>query len=171
MKIESDRFVIRELQLCDVTEKYLGWFEDSLTKQYVSAAREPQSLEQLADFVRERLNRSDVAFMGIFDKISSAHIGNIKFEPINNVEKYAVVGVLIGDPEWRGKGTASEALAACLSLLNGTRAITEFVLGVDLANIAAIKAYQKAGFKLEQTRRLPESADGFGTMVCRMSKA
>ena len=51
-------------------------------------------------------------FLGVFEKVTNKHIGNIKYDPIDSESKVAVMRILIGDPEWRGRGVAEEVLSA-----------------------------------------------------------
>lgn len=103
-------------------------------------------MADLQDYVAQRIGRADVLFLGIFDKCSGIHIGNIKYEPVLPAQGSAVMGILIGDPTFRGKGVFSEVFGASAAWLKKERRITRIHLGVEKANLAAIKAYQNAGF-------------------------
>jgi len=105
-----------------------------------------------------RIGRPDVCFLGIFDKTTSRHIGNIKYEPIQVEKKYAVMGVLIGDARWRGQGVFSEVFEASALWLYENKNITKFELGVDKTNISAIRSYEKAGFKPIDSQYINKSA-------------
>jgi RimJ/RimL family protein N-acetyltransferase len=64
------------------------------------------------------------------------------------------MGVLIGDPAWRGRGATTEVLDASIAWLACRRGIREVVLGVERDHRAAIRAYEKAGFRIETTDRI-----------------
>jgi ribosomal-protein-alanine N-acetyltransferase len=146
-RIESQRFFLRPLTENDVTLEYLGWLSEPVTKKYISASKNTENLAQLKSYVRMRLGRSDVCFLGIFDKTTGKHIGNIKYEPVQVETRYAVMGILIGDAKWRGLGVFSEVFEASAHWLYMKKGITKFELGVDKTNISAIRSYEKAGFK------------------------
>lgn len=148
VEIVSERYIMRELQLTDVTHRYLGWFSDRETTKYIAAAAGTKELSDLKRFVQERINRDDVLFLGIFDKATQLHIGNIKYEPVNSELGYAVMGIMIGDPAHRGKGATPEILRSSGEWLNGHRNIQQIVLGVNKENTGAIRAYEKAGFRV-----------------------
>ena len=95
--------------------------------------------------------RGAVLFFGIFSRESNEHIGNIKFEPINFHNKTAIMGILIGEEGWRGRGVTPEVIKSSSEWLNKQYDINRIALGVDSKNIAAIKAYEKIGFKNKQT--------------------
>jgi RimJ/RimL family protein N-acetyltransferase len=165
--LETPRFRLRELTLEDVTERYLGWFRDPDAARHIASAGDTRELSDLTAYVAARLNRDDVLFLGIFDRTSGEHIGNLKYEPVNAVEGYAIMGILIGEPAYRGRGAAAEVLAASARWLRDHRDITEVVLGVSTTNERAIRSYQAAGFAIEDSPHMPGPHPEYYTMVLR----
>ena len=166
-EVQSDRFLLKPLTVDDVTERYAGWLRDSLTSEYISSKLE---LADLKVYVQERSGRTDVIFFGIFDRITGLHIGNIKFEPMNSDTGYTIMGILIGDPLWRGKGVAAEVLAASAEWLRKYHRIQQIILGVSRTHIAAISAYQKVGFVEESTSYIPVVLPENMTMVWHLKQ-
>lgn len=154
-EVLTDRFLLRPLTVCDVTDRYADWLSDQATSQYISAAASKPNLADLRQYVLERSDRADVLFLGIFEKTTWRHIGNIKFEPLCTELGYATMGILIGEADWRGKGAAAEVLSGCAEWLCQHRSIRQIVLGVSRANTAAICAYKKVGFVEEATEFNP----------------
>ena len=144
LEIITNRFILRPLNVKDVNERYANWLIDESTSKYISARI---SLMELRDYVLARSNRDDVLFLGVFNKTNGLHIGNIKYEPIDVERHQAVMGILIGDKDWRDKGVASEVIIASAMMLNRLLKIEKILLGVSKSNLAAIKAYEKTGFK------------------------
>jgi ribosomal-protein-alanine N-acetyltransferase len=144
--IETDRFILRELTVADVSERYLEWLSDPEARKWIVAAAEAQRMADLKDYVAQRVGRADVLFLGIFDKSCGVHIGNIKYEPVLPDQGSAVMGILVGDPSFRGKGVFAEVFGASVAWLKNERRITRIHLGVEKAHEAALKAYQNAGF-------------------------
>lgn len=147
LKITTPRFNLRQLKMSDVNSTYLSWLSDSTTRRFIKTSQETQSVEVLQKYVSDKLQKSDVLFLGIFEKDSSRHIGNVKFEPINFEKKYAIMGILIGDSSYRGIGAGPEVLSE-LGLTLKKLGITKMVLGVESENIAAIRSYEKIGFRV-----------------------
>jgi ribosomal-protein-alanine N-acetyltransferase len=170
VRIDTDRFVMRELSERDVTQRYLDWFSDSETKTYISSAPTTKNLVDLRRYVAERMGRADVLFLGIFDKASGLHIGNVKYEPVDATLRYAVMGILVGDAAFRGKSVAAEVLRASGLWLKEHRNIDQIVLGVDRDNTGAIRAYEKVGFVVETTPFIATTAVTT-TMVWRLPGA
>lgn len=158
--------MLRQLTVADVTERYRDWLLEPEAKKNISATTD--SLSELVQYVADRTQREDVLFLGIFDKLSGLHVGNLKYEPVNTELGYAIVGVLIGEVEYRGRGVATEVLVASTAWLKENRQINQFLLGVWKANLAAVRAYEKAGFKLAETPLLPNRPPEAPVMILNL---
>lgn len=167
-EISTNRFTLKPLNLSDVTQRYADWLNNSSTNQYISSRL---SLKELKSYVAERCNRHDVLFLGIFNKVDGLHIGNIKYEPVDTQQSYAVIGILIGDAAWRGKGVASEVILASASWLHKNKSINHIILGVNKSNAAAIRAYQKIGFIEKSSKYLPDQETENTTMILDLNLA
>ena len=97
--------------------------------------------------------------------------GNIKYEPVHTELGYAIMGILLGDPDWRGKGVAVEVLAASADWLRKYYRIEQIILGVSRSHTAAISAYQKVGFIEESTPFIPNVLPENMTMVLHLKKS
>jgi len=146
--INTERFQLKSLTTENVTEQYLSWFSRSEeVEKYIDFAKKESNIDELVRYVRDRENRGDVLFLGIFFD-SNQHIGNVKYEPINLKDKTATMGILIGEKEWRGKGVASEVIKASSEYLGKIYGVRYIDLGVERSNIPAITAYKKMKFEV-----------------------
>jgi RimJ/RimL family protein N-acetyltransferase len=145
-EFETIRFFLRPLSVKDVSDRYVAWFKDPQISQNITYASTDPTLAKLKRFVIDREQRDDILFLGIFERIYGLHIGNIKFEPINSKLGYAIMGILIGDTNWQGKGVAQEVIIRSADWLQKNRNIDQIVLGVSRLNVRAIAAYRKVGF-------------------------
>ena len=145
--IKTERFFLRPLTVDDVSQNYLSWLAPEVSN-YIQYTKCNPSIESLEIYVKERENREDVLFLGIFTK-EMEHIGNIKYEPVDRKNKCAIMGVLIGDPRWRGKGVAKEVIQESAYYLSRMLGVKTIKLGVDEGNRAALNAYKKIGFRVE----------------------
>lgn len=89
--IVTPRFRLRDLTVDDVTARYLGWFTDAAATRFITAAADTRTLAELRDYVGARTGRPDVVFLGIFDKTTHEHIGNIKYEPVDSSAGFAIM--------------------------------------------------------------------------------
>lgn len=165
VEILTKRFLLRSLSEHDVTERYFSWLNDYEAQKFITAAVPNQSLSDLRKYVGDRTGRDDLLFLGIFDKTNGMHVGNIKYEPVNVDLGYAVMGILIGDPAYRGKGVAVEVLHASAGWLKKNRRIKQILLGVSKENRAAVRAYQQAGFLAEESPHIHSSGREVITMT------
>jgi [ribosomal protein S5]-alanine N-acetyltransferase len=168
VQIDTERFLLRELTEDDATERYLGWLNDVDAMRYIVAASQTKALSDLKRYVKEHSGRSDILFLGISEKETGLHIGNIKYEPVNPDFGYAVMGILIGEATWRGKGVGTEVLRTSATWLKENRNIKQILLGVHEDNIAGIKSYQKVGFVVADTPHIKKTMPGQMTMVWNM---
>jgi ribosomal-protein-alanine N-acetyltransferase len=143
--IKTTRFRLRSLTVADASPRYLSWLSEDYVLHFINGATGDNQLEELKAYVSQREGREDVMFFGIFTH-AGEHIGNIKYEPVDSRLGVAVMGILIGEIAWRGKGVAGEVIYASAMWLRKNRGISQIVLGVDRDNIAGIRAYEKLGF-------------------------
>ena len=150
MIINTKRFHLKTLTEDDVSEEYLSWFSNSKEViDYISFAKINADIDKLRQYLKEREDKSDILFLGIFTD-TGQHIGNIKYEPINFKEHSATMGILIGEKEWRGKGVATEVIQYSIRFLKDKYKIKYIDLGVNEENVAAVLTYKKMGFKVSK---------------------
>jgi RimJ/RimL family protein N-acetyltransferase len=166
--ITTDRFVLRPLTPDDASERYSRWFDDA---SFIVGAKSAHGVPDLKSYIEARAGREDVLFLGIFTRADGTHIGTIKYEPVDRERRYAVMGIFIGEREWRGRGVAAEVITASALWLRDRAGIEAIVLGVDRENAAAIKAFGKIGFQREPSDRIPPRDDASFAMVWRMENA
>lgn len=146
MLIKTERFHLRPLNENDATEKYLNWLISESRKEFILSASDYQSIESIKEYILNIENSVDAILFGIFENETKVHIGNIKYGPISKDNGSAVMGILIGDESWRGKGVAPEVIRASSKYLHSEMQIKKIILGVKAKNIAAVKSYSKIGF-------------------------
>lgn len=164
--IITHRFRMRPLTVADVSERYLGWLSERRALLFISGATGDNQLEELKSYVYQRVDRKDILFLGIFTH-DGEHIGNIKYEPIDVKRQVAIMGILVGEVAWRGKGVAGEVIHASAVWLRDNRNVHTLALGVDYGNIVAIRAYEKLGFLKEKHPLIPLDNDECCSMVLR----
>ncbi len=164
-RILTDRFLLRPLHPDDASARYSSWLEEAQAARYIVSAGQPHDIPALRVYIEERMGRDDVLFLGIFTRDTGEHLGNIKYEPVDSLNRFAVMGILIGERSWRGKRIAREVIDASAEWLHENRSIDEIILGVDKTHLAAITAYEKAGFGVEKSSRIREDAASALIMV------
>jgi ribosomal-protein-alanine N-acetyltransferase len=145
--IITPRFGLRSLEPNDDLDIYLSWMKDVINNQYILSVRSDYSMEELINYVDTVNCLSNAVLLGIFEKKSNAHIGNIKYSKINSPVGSAEMGIMIGQKELRGHGVAAEVIRACNLWLKTEHLIELIELGVNSDNKPALSLYRKLGFK------------------------
>jgi len=98
------------------------------------------------DWIRKVLARDNEKRFAICIENTHTYIGNVQLTGINSYE--AEFHIFIGAKEYWGKGFATEATRQMVDYAFDTLKLQSVYLYVKKGNIAAIKAYQKAGFDM-----------------------
>ena len=149
--IKTERFLLRKLEVKDASLRYLSWFDCVDVKTHILASTKMRALEDLELYIEKKNNSKNTLFFGIFCLDTGLHIGNIKYEPIDFIARFSIVGILIGEENWRGRGVATEVIKHSSMWLHERFNMEKIVLSVNVDNIAAVRAYEKADFKKRKT--------------------
>lgn len=166
--IVTQRLHLRELRESDVGAAYLSWF--STPGAAFIAGGQPQTLATLKAFVAEKTAKPDTVLIGIFDGATDAHIGNIKYEPVDIAAGVAVLGIFVGAPDWQGRGAGREAIQATSTWLHKACGVHQIVLGVVADNARAQKTYAALGFVATTSPHIPNGPNILA-MVLDLSEA
>ena len=145
IECNTARFSVRTLKTGDVGLAYADWFKDPVVQQFIAWRPQSDAVSELREFVAAHDARDDSLLLGVF-AADASHVANLKYEPIDLARRTAVLGVLIGRSEWRGRGLFGEVFTATSELLHRRFGIKTVLLGVDGANAAALTAFERAGF-------------------------
>lgn len=154
--ITTERLILRPLEAGDASKQYLKWF-DNPGADHIAASKNMQRINDLRKYILARADRIDVLFLGLFERESKRHIGNLKYEPIILPKGDAVLGIFIGEEDARGKGFAGEAIHAANAWLKEKRMVASVSLGVEVSNTSAVRAYEKIGFVKRDSILIPNS--------------
>jgi RimJ/RimL family protein N-acetyltransferase len=117
-------------------------------------------MQDLEKFYQSVTGTPSQIILAIVDKASNQHIGNIKLGPINWVHRRSPLGILIGDKEFWGKGAGSEAMRLMVEYGFRRLNLHRINLAVFAENEAAVRVYEKVGFKVEGRFRDDMFQDG-----------
>lgn len=148
IELATDRFCIRTLVPEDVGNSYASWFTDATVHDFITWRPSRDAVAELSQYVAVHHARDDSLLLGVFEP-STGHVANIKYEPVDFARQTAVLGILVGNPAWRSRGLFQEVFLASSAWLKDAAGIRRIELGVDQSNVAAIAAYERAGFHYE----------------------
>jgi RimJ/RimL family protein N-acetyltransferase len=105
--------------------------------------------EQLLQELKTGEDTGNYHLYGVFDKSNDLCIGNIRVGMITHVHKISDLAIFIGNPEYLGKGLATEAINLGNQLCFGPYDFRKLHGGMFEENIASVKAYMKTGWVVE----------------------
>jgi len=124
---------------------YLGWVNDQATTQHMAVGTRPTSRQALRDYIAHY----DGLLLGIVVRDTGAHVGNISLHAIDATNRFAEVGILIGEAGARGKGYGTEALRLLAAHAFGRMNLHKLNAGVVDGNEASRRLFEKVGFRRE----------------------
>ncbi len=150
INIETERLVLRNLLLSDITQDYADWLNDHEINKYLSHSNTMQTIKTCRNYVQSYQERNDAVLIGIFLKEKSLHIGNLTFSALDWGNKTVAIGISIGKKEYMGKGLASEALSAIVRYCFLQLGLLRLWSGVHVSNIRSLNLFVKNGFGFER---------------------
>jgi RimJ/RimL family protein N-acetyltransferase len=147
--LEGSQIYLRAITMNDVTDNYLSWLNDEETTRGLASGVFPSNIEELRRFVETAISNRNVVMLAICDSKSNEHIGNIKLDNFDWVGRTCELGLLIGNKQYWGKGIGYEACKLTLEYAFTDLNIRKVSLAVYENNPAAIRLYDKLGFKKE----------------------
>ena len=147
--LEDDEIILRPLEKGDINKKYLSWLNDREVTKFLDLRVFPSTLDDLRAFYRHTQNPKNDVLLAIVDKESNEHVGNIKLGNIDWIHRYAELAIMLGDKSFWGKGYGQRSTALILEYGFKKLNLNKIILCVYAPHKAAIRIYQKLGFKIE----------------------
>ncbi len=113
----------------------------------------PVSFEQLESYYSRNAFSGHSVFFAVHERETDEFVGTAKLAHFNWVSRFAEFGRVIGEKDARGKGFGTEIIKLILDYCFQTLNLNKVVAGTHAGNIAALKTYEKFGFKVEGTIR------------------
>ena len=150
--IKKKHITLRGLSSDDVSS-YRKWWDNSEVTQYMETGWCPCTEAMEKDFLNKVSGVPNAILFGIEENQRKQLIGFCGLYEIFWPGRRAEFRILIGESNALGKGFGTEATKAVIEygFIRGNLEVIH--LGVNVKNIGAIKAYEKAGFVEEGTRR------------------
>lgn len=147
--LETERLGLRALTEADATPVYQQWLHDPQVTIGLESGAFPSSVESLGEFIRQMNASPSNVLLGMFDKTTHTHIGNIKLGNIHWIHRHAELGIMIGDRNAWGKGFGQDACSLLLDYAFSRLNLHKVWLTVFANNTGAIRLYEKLGFHHE----------------------
>ena len=149
LELDGAHVYLRHLRTGDVGDAYCKWMNDPEVVRFTASRDQSYSLEDLKQFVARTIEDDANHFMAILSKPSRRHIGNIKLGPIDRINRSARIGIINGAKEYWGRGLATDAIRCIAEHAFGHLKLHKVSAGCYRENAGSIRAFEKAGFKIE----------------------
>lgn len=156
----GQKLYLRTLEESDVGDDYVGWLNDPDVTRYLEAGKYPSTLESIRDYVLRFHNSTSNILLGIVDRATDKHIGNVTLNNIKSIHRFADTGILIGPRAFRGKGYGYEAWSLVIAYAFDRLGLRKIIAGTIAENKASASTLVKLGFKLEGTFRSQYLVEG-----------
>ena len=156
----SERLMFRIINKNDVSDKYIGWLNDPDVNRYLETRFSPQTRESCECFVEMTDADPDSYLFGMFDKTTSAHIGNIKLGFIKKNHKSAQLSLFIGQKNYWGKGYATESIRRVTQWGFDFIGLKRIEAGCYDSNLGSLRAFLKVGYTVEGFQRNSVESNG-----------
>ncbi|WP_347929784.1 GNAT family protein [Pseudomonas helvetica] len=142
---------LRELELGDIDDQYLSWFNnDDGHLNYFTGSGRVFTKQMITEDYRKGVESGLWAYF-LIESDSGEKIGNVKIGPMDLKNKTSDLVCLIGNRKFIGQGVAKKAIALANEIAFSRFDIRRLQGGMLSGNIASIKAYTAAGWVVEAT--------------------
>ncbi|MBR2743767.1 MAG: GNAT family N-acetyltransferase [Clostridia bacterium] len=143
-KLVGDRIYLSPRNAEDY-EIFTQWLNDFETTDYVGYSGKLMSLQGEKDFLES--NNNPEATFSIITLDGDKIIGTVGLENFNYVDRTAILGIFIGDKDYRSQGYGTEAIRMVLEYGFKYKNLHSIKLDLVSFNERAHRCYQKCGFK------------------------
>ncbi len=140
-------------------ENYLKWFNDPEVTRYLAIYFPLNSFCE-RHYIENASHAGDQVPFDIYTVEGNRHIGNGALTQLDWVNRRCNFGIAIGEKDCWGKGYGSEATRLCVNYAFERLNMHRVGLEVYNYNERGIKAYERAGFKVEGRLRESKYMEG-----------
>ena len=147
-KLVGDRIYLSPKGVSDEeVEKFTEWMNDFQVTDYIGRSAYITTIPAEKEWLENSAVNNDKRNFNIVELGSDKLIGTVGLENFNQIARSAVLGIFIGDGEYRGEGYGTEAIKLLLEY--GFRYLNLHSIRLDLLDVneRAHKCYLKCGFK------------------------
>ncbi len=147
-KLVGDRIYLSPKGVSDEEiEKFTEWMNDFEVTDYTGRTSQIMTIPGEREYLENSAKNSDNRTFDIVDLNNDKLVGTVGLEHFNWIERSSVLGIFIGDPEYRDSGYGTEAINLLLEY--GFKYLNLHSIRLDLLaiNERAHKCYLKCGFK------------------------
>ena len=149
--IRTKRLSITPFSKRHLTERYVGWLNDSELMRFSEQRYKMHTLESCNAYWQSFEESPNYFWAILTNDEPLSHIGSATAY-VDKINKIADVGILIGESEANGKGYASEAFKVICDFLLSNTKLRKVTAGTISLNEAMLKVMKKAGMVQDGVR-------------------
>jgi ribosomal-protein-alanine N-acetyltransferase len=165
----SENTVLRPLDRGEFCAAMFEWVNDNEATAFMATGTMPATMESIEKSYDAIISATNEIVLAIIDRKTDTYIGNVGFYQINSQTRSAEYRIFLGHNGFRGKGHGTEAAKLMIAYAFERLNLNKVWLGVNDANLGAIKSYEKAGFVREGVLRQEIYRNGRYYDAIRMS--
>ena len=147
-KIVGDRIYLSPRGASDEEiEKFTEWMNDFQVTDYINKSEQIMTAIGEKEWLENNARKNENKNFNIIDLNSNKLIGTIGLEKFNWTSRNAVLGIFIGDKNYRNNGYGTEAIKLLLEFGFKYLNLHSIRLSLLSVNERAHKCYLKCGFK------------------------
>ena len=147
-KIVGDRIYLSPRGASDEEiEKFTEWMNDFQVTDYINKSEQIMTAIGEKEWLENTARKNENKNFNIIDLNSNKLIGTIGLEKFNWTSRNAVLGIFIGDKNYRNNGYGTEAIKLLLEFGFKYLNLHSIRLSLLFVNERAHKCYLKCGFK------------------------
>lgn len=144
--MKGDRVYLREMTVED-TDNIVRWRNaPHVVKNFIY--RVPLTIEDHLNWIKNKVETGLVRQFIVGRIEDGREFGSVYFSDINNEKHTCEFGIFLGEPDMAGKGYGYEAQKLSMEYVFSEMKMEKVELRVLSENKAAIRNYEKCGFKL-----------------------
>lgn len=148
-------------------QQYLQWVNEEETARRLTRSL-PVTVGEHQRWYESITQRSDAVVFSVLANDNGHYLGNVWLWGVHNVHRHAELRVLLG-PGAKGKGYGTDAVRGLLRFAFSDLNLHKVFLSVLADNLAAVRAFEKAGFLREGTLKDEFFVDGRYCDALRMA--
>lgn len=147
--IRCDGFYLRGLREEDLNGRWFQWFNNPEITRFQNKGYIPNTPQaQKCYFDKIQTSNSDIIF-AIIDDISDQHVGNVGLHSIDWIHRTAVLGIVIGEKEFMGRGWGKQAWRAITEYAFNTINLHKVCATFFDGNDRSLKCALASGYEME----------------------
>ncbi len=156
----GERIRLRRVDPETDLEDRVRWMNDPEVLRYLGMLPGRLGREEIRRWLEESAAGELDSVEFAIETLDGRHIGGGSLREFHQTARKAELALLIGETEFRGKGYGTEAVRLLVQVGFEQFNLNRIWLTVNEQNLAAIRAYEKAGFRKEGLLRAFGFANG-----------